>query len=163
MSYLRRSAPKIWQLSCGEYVTVLERSPRFSRSKGSHKDISPTGHGDKDKSKSEAPSQITVAALSKFDMPNEFESEMAPALLTLVGSPSNHRGDRKILVPSNSGDANPTTFLNAVGKAGKHFLSTRQKEQLGDAKLQQVRDLVLDHFRSKIEESEIRVIEEKIT
>lgn len=38
-----------------------------------HKDISPTSHGDKGKSKSKAPSQIRVAALSKFDMPHELE------------------------------------------------------------------------------------------
>jgi hypothetical protein len=43
---------------------------------GLHKDLSPTSHGDKGKSKSEAPSQITVAALSKLDtgMAHELES-----------------------------------------------------------------------------------------
>jgi hypothetical protein len=94
MSYLRRSAPKTWQHSCGEYATVVKWVSRSSRSRGLHKDISPTSHGDKGKSKYEAPSQITVATLSKFDMAHEFESVIARNMIqegvtpTLWMSPS---------------------------------------------------------------------------
>jgi hypothetical protein len=82
MNYLRRSAPKIWQLSYGEYATVLKSSDPHDQGVYKKKDISPTSHaGDKGKSKSEAPSQITVAALSEFDMAHELEPVIARSMI----------------------------------------------------------------------------------
>jgi hypothetical protein len=88
------------------------------------------------------------------------------SLLTPVASPSSHRGDRKVLVPSNSeslsesGDirAVATAFLNAVEK---QFPSSQEKR--GDDKLTQARDILsYREEESSIAKNDLKVLQDKV-
>lgn len=61
-------------------------------------------------------------------------------------------------IPPNAGAVLATAFLNAVGK---QFPSSQEKR--GDDRLKQARDLVTSEVRTVIPETDLKVIEDKIT
>ena len=84
------------------------------------------------------------------------------SLLTLVVSPSSHRGHRETPVPSNSGSVGGiVAVLNAMRKQ-----APSSQEQRGDDKLEQARDLVsgeLNKVGSVVTKDVIEGIEDKFT